>query len=137
MQSILQRLNGLFSRSSRSVTTPLPEEESIDAAIFNDYSYVIGNVFSYFNDLPVYSKWRFVKRAHQFRNQKRFHFIGLEKNEATAILVSSSAVQVTFGLKNYQLSYFKDIYILADAYRMDNDDELYIGHLAVDWIYIQ
>jgi Mlc titration factor MtfA (ptsG expression regulator) len=136
MQSILQTLSGLFSRTPRSAITPLPEEESIDAAIFNDYSYVIGSVFYYFNDLPIYSKWKFVKRAHQFRNQKRFHFIGMEKNEATAILVSSSAVQVTFGLKNYQLSYFKDIYILADAYRLDNDDELYIGHVAPDGIYL-
>src|SRR5690606_32424831 len=101
-----------------------------DDATFSNYSFIIGSVFRYFNDLPPESKRKFVKRVHHFRNQKKFHFIGLEKNEDTAILVSSSAVQVTFGLKNYLLSYFKDIYILADAYHMDNDDELYIGHVA-------
>ncbi len=122
MQSIFQRLNSFFTRTATSTSANQPEEREIDAAIFNDYSFIIGSVFSYFNDLTVAAKWKFVKRTHQFRQQKRFHFIGLENNENTAILVSSSAVQVTFGLKNYQLSYFKDIYILADAYHMDNDE---------------
>lgn len=136
MQSIFHRLNSFFTRAATSTSVAQPEEEAIDADIFNNYSYIIGNVFSYFNDLPTPAKWKFVKRAHQFRTQKKFHFIGLESNEDTAILVSSSAVQVTFGLKNYQLSYFKDIYILADAYHMDNDSELYIGHVAPDGIYL-
>ncbi|MGZ8518480.1 MAG: zinc-dependent peptidase [Chitinophagaceae bacterium] len=136
MQSIFHRLNSFFARTAISTSAAQPEEREIDAAIFNDYSFIIGGVFSYFNDLTVAAKWKFVKRTHQFRQQKRFHFIGLENNENTAILVSSSAVQVTFGLKNYQLSYFKDIYILADAYHMDNDDELYIGHVAPDGIYL-
>ncbi len=136
MQSILHRLNSFFTRANTNVSAQPTDEVEMDAAIYNRYSYVIGNLFSYFNDLPVASKWKFVKRAHQFRKQKKFHFIGLEKNEETAILVSSSAVQVTFGLKNCQLSYFKDIYILADAYHMDNDNELYIGHVAPDGIYL-
>lgn len=136
MQSIFHRLNSFFTRATTSTSVAQPEEGEIDADIFNNYSFIIGNVFTYFNDLPIPAKWKFVKRTHQFRTQKKFHFIGLESNEDTAILVSSSAVQVTFGLKNYQLSYFKDIYILADAYHMDNDSELYIGHVAPDGIYL-
>jgi MtfA peptidase len=136
MQSFLHRLNSFFTRAKKSASASQPEEGEIDAAIFNNYSYIIGGVFTYFNDLPTPAKWRFVKRAHEFRKQKKFHFIGLESSEDTAILVSSSAIQVTFGLKNYQLSYFKDIYILADAYQMDNDNELYIGHVAPDGIYL-
>lgn len=136
MQSIFHRLNSFFTRAATSTSVAQPEEGEIDADIFNNYSFIIGNVFTYFNDLPIPAKWKFVKRTHQFRTQKKFHFIGLESNEDTAILVSSSAVQVTFGLKNYQLSYFKDIYILADAYHMDNDSELYIGHVAPDGIYL-
>ena len=136
MQSIFHRLNSFFKRATASASAPQPEEMEIDAAIFNDYSFIIGSVFTYFNDLSIPAKWKFVKRTHQFRRHKKFHFIGLEKNEDSAILVSSSAVQVTFGLKNYQLSYFKDIYILADAYHMDNEDELYIGHVAPDGIYL-
>lgn len=135
MHPLLRKLNKLFS-SSDPVPAPQPLEVEVDEPTFNNYSFVIGSVFTYFNDLTPELKRRFVRRVHNFRSQKKFHFIGIENNEDTAILVSSSAVQVTFGLKNYELSYFKDIYILADAYHMDNDDELYIGHVAPDGIYL-
>jgi MtfA peptidase len=135
MQSFLRKINGLFSPGVPK-PAPLPAEVEIDTATFNNYSFVIGSLFTYYNDLPEESKWRFVNRTFQFRRQKKFHYIGLENNEDTAILVSASAVQVTFGLKNYTLSHFKDIYVLADAYHMDNDDELYIGHVAPDGIYL-
>lgn len=136
MQSFLRRLSSFFVQGPAPATAPQAEEIDIDDHTFHNYSFIIGSVFTYFNDLPLESKRKFVKRVHQFRLQKKFHYIGLENNEDTAILVSSSAVQVTFGLKNYHLSYFKDIYILADAYHMDNDDELYVGHVAPDGIYL-
>lgn len=137
MQSLFQKLNSFFfSRATNPANTHHPEEEEISETIFNNYSFVIGSLFTYFNDLPQESKLRFVKRVYQFKANKKFHFIGLENNEDTAILVSASAIQVTFGLKNYMMSYFKDIYILADAYHMDNDEELYIGHVAPDGIYL-
>ena len=136
MQSILQRLNSFFKTAARADSVPLPEEVEIDDHTFKYYSYIIGSLFTYFNDLPHDLKHRFVKRTRQFMHQKKFHFVGLERNDEISILISSSAIQVTFGLKNYHLSYFKDIYILADAYHMDNDDELYIGHVAPDGIYL-
>ena len=136
MHPFLRKLNSFFVQGPVSAAAPPVVEVDIDETIFNNYSFIIGAVFTYFNDLPLESKRKFVKRVHQFRLQKKFHFIGLENSEDTAILVSSSAVQVTFGLKNFHLSYFKDIYILADAYHMDNDDELYVGHVAPDGIYL-
>src|ERR1043165_1599243 len=117
MQSLLRKINGLFSPGVPK-PAPIPAEVEIDETIFNNYSFIIGSVFSYFNELSPELKWRFVSRTHQFRLQKKFHYIGLENNEDTAILVSASAVQITFGLTNYSMSYFKDIYILADAYHM-------------------
>ena len=111
-------------------------EKEISGEIYHNYAYVIGSVFTYFNDLPEDQKLRFVKRVYRFRESKKFHFIGLENHDDVPILVSASAVQVTFGLKNYQLAHFSDIYILADAYHMDNDDELYIGHVAPEGIYL-
>jgi MtfA peptidase len=136
MHPFLRRLNGFFSPATLSRAPHHTVEIEIDQSTFDNYSFVIGGLFSYFNDLSHDLKWRFVKRVHQFRLQKRFHYIGLENNEETAILISASAVQVTFGLDNYMLAYFKDIYILADSYHMDNDDELYIGHVAPDGIYL-
>ncbi len=136
MQSFLRKLNGIFARGSSDSSTWYPGDMAISEEQFNNYSFVIGSLFTYFNDLPEAKKLRFVKRVHQFRLSKKFHFIGLEHNNDKAILISSSAVQVTFGLNNYLLSHFRDIYILADAYHMDNDEELYIGHVAPEGIYL-
>lgn len=111
-------------------------EIAITQEIFEHSSSLIGSMFTYFNDLSPELKQRFVHRVHQFKSTKKFHYVGLEEKDELAILVSSSAVQVTFGLKNYQMSHFKNIYILADAYRMENDDELYIGHVAPEGIYL-
>ena len=138
MQGLFQRLNSFFS-SRANIPVPVPhgpEEAEISDDVFSQYSFVIGSVFSYFNDLPADLKLKFVQRVSQFKSNKKFHFVGIENKEDIAILVSASAIQVTFGLKNYMLSYFKDIYILADAYQMDNEEELYIGHVAPDGIYL-
>lgn len=136
MRTILRKLNSIFSRETSTDSVTHSTEAEISDALYNNYSFVIGNLFTYFNTLPDDLKRRFVKRVHHFKSTKKFHFIGLESNEDTSTLVSSSAVQVTFGLKNYLLSHFKDIYILADAYRMDDDEELYIGHVAPEGIYL-
>jgi Mlc titration factor MtfA (ptsG expression regulator) len=138
MQGFFQRLNGLFSTRSEKQEPVLvyPEEADISDEIYNRYSTIIGSLFTYFNDLPEELKLRFVKRTYQFKASKKFHYVGLENKEDIAILVSASAIQVTFGLKNYMMSYFKDIYILADAYQMDSEEELYIGHVAPDGIYL-
>ena len=135
MRSILRKLNSIFAREDNSPSAAHPAEANVSDSLFNNYCFVIGSLFTYFNELPEEQKRRFVQRVHQFKSTKKFHFIGLENNDDTATLVSSSAVQVTFGLKNYLLLHFKDIYILADAYRMDDDEELYIGHVAPEGIY--
>lgn len=114
----------------------LPAVAEISDTVFEKYSFVIGSLFTYFNDLSDESKRRFANRVFQFRANKQFHFIGLEKNEDIEILVSASAIQVTFGLNNYMMSFFKDIYILADAYQTGPEEEYYIGHVAPDGIYL-
>lgn len=136
MHFFQRKLNSIFARGDTSSTPPPHVDLPVSDEILNNYSFVIGSLFTYFNEMPQEQKLRFVKRVYQFKATKKFHFIGLENNDDTAILVSSSAVQVTFGLKNYLLSHFKDIYILADAYHMDDDEELYIGHVAPDGIYL-
>ena len=138
MQGLFQKLNSFFTSRVETTAQPLhhPEEIEVSNEVFDHYSTVIGSVFSYFNELSDESKLKFVRRAHQFRISKMFHYVGMEKNDDAAILVSASAIQVTFGLKNYMMAHFKDIYLLSDAYQMDNEDELYIGHVAPEGIYL-
>ncbi len=136
MQSFLKKIGGLFARSNSGQPASEAKEIEVSGETFHHYSFIIGSVFTYFNGLSEKDKLRFVERVYRFRHSKKFHFIGLEKQEDMAILVSASAVQVTFGLNNYLLVHFNDIYILADAYHMDSDDELYIGHVAPEGIYL-
>ena len=136
MHSFLRKLNSVFARTAAAPSPEILAEPSLSEEEFNNYSFVIGSLFTYYNDLPEDLKWRFVKRVHQFKSTKKFHYIGLENNADTSTLVSASAIQVTFGLKNYILSHFRDIYILADAYHMDDDEELYIGHVAPEGVYL-
>ncbi len=136
MQTFLRKLNRLFAGNSADNHSYSPREVELSEAEINNYFFVIGSLFTYFNDLSHDLKIRFVKRVHQFKSARKFHFIGMEHNDDSATLVSSAAIQVTFGLKNYMLTHFTDVYILANAYHMDNDDELYIGHVAPEGIYL-
>jgi len=135
MRTLLRKLGYIFKNDPKSTVSP-EQATAVSDSIFNSYSFVIGSLFPYFNDLSADGKKHFVERVHHFKSTKKFHFIGLEDNDDAITLVSASAIQVTFGLKNYLLSHFENIYILADAYKMENDEELYVGHVAPEGIYL-
>lgn len=135
MRNLYKKLRYFINGSQDSPIHTEPEIVLTDAQI-ESYSQVIGSLIPYFNDLTPEGKKHFVKRVHHFKSTKKFHFVGLEKSEDTTTLVSASSVQVTFGLKNYLLSHFENIYVLADAYNLENGDELYVGHVAPEGIYL-
>jgi len=136
MLSILRKLHHFFAPQKQETSDIELKEESVNDEIYNRYAYIISSHILYFNDLSYELKQHFVNRVHHYIKQKQFHYIGLEPKEEISILTAASAVQVTFGLKTYLMQHFKNIYILADAYRMDNDNELYIGHVAPEGIYL-
>ena len=111
-------------------------EEAISVEFSNSYSLIISRVLPYFNQLNESNKQKFLKRVYNFRKSKTFHFEGIDAQEEIMILVSAASIQLSFGLKNYMLSFFKDIYILADAYDAIDSKEKYIGHVAPTGIYI-
>jgi Mlc titration factor MtfA (ptsG expression regulator) len=136
MLALFRKLNRFFAPQKLEAPVQLTTEEAVSDDIFNKYSYIISSRIQYFNELPFELKQKFVNRVHSYLQQKQFHYIGLEPKEEIPVLTSASAVQVTFGLKSYMMQHFRNIYILADAYRMDNDEELYIGHVAPEGIYL-
>jgi Mlc titration factor MtfA (ptsG expression regulator) len=136
MLAFLRKLNHFFAPQKLEAPVMVATEETVSDDTFNKYSYIISSRIQYFNDLPFELKQKFVVRVHNYLNQKQFHYIGLEPKEEIPVLISASAAQVTFGLKSYMMQHFKNIYVLADAYRMDSDEELYIGHVAPEGIYL-
>jgi hypothetical protein len=136
MFAALRKLKRFFAAHPASLLKPPPAEESVNEVLFNQYAFIISARIQYFNELSAEFKKKFIDRVHNYIRTKEFHYIGLEAKEEIPVLVGASAVQLTFGLTNYQMYHFKNIYILADAYRMDSDEELYIGHVAPEGIYL-
>ena len=136
MLAFFRKLNQFFAPQKLEAPVQFVAEEVVSEEDFNKYSYIISSRIQFFNDLSFELKQKFVNRVHHYISNKQFHYIGLEPKEEIPVLTASSAIQVTFGLKSYLMQHFKHIYILADAYRMDNDEELYIGHVAPEGIYL-
>jgi len=106
------------------------------AETFRFYHTTISRHLSYYTKLTEIRKLRFLKRVHYFKCRKQFHFTNMEPQPEIPVLVSASAVQLTFGLRSYQLPFFKNIYISPDAYESKEFNELVIGHVSVDGIFI-
>src|SRR5215212_12084341 len=108
MLTFLRKLNHFFAPQKLEAPVQLPAEELVSEEIFNKYSYIISSRIQYFNDLSFELKQKFVNRVHHYIGQKEFHYIGLEPKEDIPVLTAASAIQVTFGLKNYQMQHFKN-----------------------------
>jgi len=60
----------------------------------------------------------------------------MEEKKEIPILISAAAIQISFGLDKYELPFFKNIYIMPDAYVKTGEQEIYVGHVAPEGIYI-
>ena len=137
MANFFQRFfRNLFGKAGADPFQELLSEESIPLEIANNYSPIISSLLPYFNQLNESNKQKFLKRVYNFRKSKSFHFHGLDAQEEIMILVSAASIQTSFGLINYLLPFFKEIYILSDAYQALEAKELYIGHVSPTGIYI-
>ena len=100
------------------------------------YHTTINQHISYYARLTNSDKLRFLKRVYYFKGSKTFHFTGMEPKQEIPVLVSAAAVQLTFGLRSYHLPFFKNIYILPDAYQTSGFNELVVGHVSVNGIFV-
>lgn len=135
MANFFNKLFKNLSASNQDRTLNFAEIE-LPSGSENNYTAIISSVIPYFNQLNESNRQKFLKRVYNFKNQKSFHFHGFDHTEEVEILISAAAIQVSFGLKNYLLPFFKDIHILSDAYQAIDSNETYIGHVAPNGIYI-
>ena len=137
MANLFQKFfRNLIGKAGADAFQELHSEETIPPELATKYSTIISPLLPYFNQLNESNKQKFLKRVYNFRKSKSFHFHGLDAQEEVMILVSGASIQVSFGLKNYLLPFFKEIYILSDAYQALEAKELYIGHVSPTGIYI-
>src|SRR5438045_1601345 len=101
-----------------------------------EYSSIISSYIPYFNELSDTGKKRFLERTIHFRNLKKFNYVGMEEKKEVPILISAAAVQITFGFDKYELPFFKNIYVTPDAYQAKGEQEVFVGHVSPEGIYI-
>ena len=81
-----------------------------------DITPILQKYFTYYNSLSDTLKQRFTERVNQFMHSKTFRLPKDETFKEIPVLLSAAAVQLTFGLDDFLLPWFKNIYINSTEY---------------------
>lgn len=98
---------------------------------FGYFDKVLIQYFPYYQSLNVDLKRKFVSRLVVFLELKAFIPRQTEKNEILNILISATATQLTFGLKDFGLFSFDKILIYPDAYYSEIRKQHHKGEINV------
>lgn len=77
---------------------------------------ILKKYFFYYNRLSSADKKRFENRVNRFLHSKKFIGRGVEITEDMKVLISATAVKLSFGLPMIYLSNFYKILVFPDAY---------------------
>ena len=120
----------IYSETSRRRERDLSED------MFREYDLLLMAGNPYYRKLPEKLKRRFLQRTYAFMESKDFHYVELLKEDRIPFLISAVAVQITFGLNNYLLDYFKDIYVMRTNYHFGLSHIPFEGHVNSEGIYL-
>jgi Mlc titration factor MtfA (ptsG expression regulator) len=101
-----------------------------------DFDSLLAGYNPYYKSLTPEGRDRFLKRVLLFIDSKNFEYIDLQREERMPLLISAAAVQLTFGLDHFRLSYFKTVYIIKDKYSFGLSKTPFEGHVSEDGIYL-
>jgi len=85
--------------------------------------------FLYYSQLQPSLQKLFLKRLQRFISQKIFIIKDDEGFREMPVLVSAAAIQLTFGLKNYLLSFYKYIRIFPEEFFREGSFKILIGNV--------
>lgn len=77
--------------------------------------------FPYYKAISDENKERFIHRVKNFIADKTFYIHDDSGFKEMPILISASAIQLTFGFKKYLLPYFKNIHVFPEEFFRTND----------------
>jgi MtfA peptidase len=100
------------------------------------YHAIVAQHVKYYNRLSHDDQHRFLFRTYLFKKAKKFHYIEVEESTEMPILISATAVQLTFGLEKYLFNFFRDIYVLKDDYHYGFYSRPFEGHVDHSGIYL-
>lgn len=85
--------------------------------LISRYNKILKEHSTYYNKLTIKGKVRFIKRIYYFINDITFYGKqGMEITEKKEVIVSASAIQLTFGYKNYLFDKFRYVFIYPEVY---------------------
>jgi Mlc titration factor MtfA (ptsG expression regulator) len=102
----------------------------------NAYDVILQQYIPYYRNLDAALRERFLKRTLIFRATKRFEFVEMEEEDHMSLLISASAVQLTFGLQHFLMDHFNKIYIMKRDYQYGLFNVPFQGHVSEDGIYL-
>ncbi|HLO38763.1 MAG TPA: zinc-dependent peptidase, partial [Lacibacter sp.] len=83
----------------------------------------------YYQKLAVDKQSIFVERVQEFIHSKDFYICSSKGYKEMPILISASAVQITFGLKDFLLPYFSNIIIHPEEYFAYDPFRILVGNV--------
>lgn len=101
-----------------------------------DYHAVLQQYLPYYRHLPTFLQERFLKRTVVFMTTKEFEYVEIVPEERMPLLISATAVQLTFGLEQYLMDHFEKIYVLRHDYHYGPNSVPFQGHVSHDGIYL-
>ena len=100
--------------------------------IRNKLEPVLNEHFEYYKHLPEPLKLKFLLRTSVWMKRKRFSGReGLVVTEEMKMLISASAIQLTFGLSDFQLNHFSEIVIYPDVFLSTATNNLHRGETSM------
>lgn len=97
---------------------------------------VLSKHFQYYNRLLDVDREKFISRLKKFIDNKVFIIHAKKGYREMPILISASAIQLTFGLKKYLLSHFNIIQIFPEAFVGLEPFRILIGNVTGNTINI-
>ena len=102
---------------------------STDTITPEEIERILTKRYQYYVQLDLELKEVFLKRIHHFINQKTFIVKTNEGFKEMPVLVSAAAIQLTFGLNDYLLPFYKYIRIYPQEYIGDDFLKILAGNV--------
>lgn len=90
----------------------------------------------YYRKLPESLRKIFLFRLTRFMNGKKFSFVDMPPSEEAIILISAVAVQISFGIEEFEMHFFRDIFVMRTNYHFGLSSQPYEGHVNRRGIYL-
>jgi Mlc titration factor MtfA (ptsG expression regulator) len=90
---------------------------------------ILSKRYHYYNSLQESGQKLFLKRLKKFMHNKFFIIKDDEGFKEMPLLVSAAAIQLTFGLQNFTLSFYKYVRIYPEEYVSDNFMKVLAGNV--------